>query len=246
MLREQAAADLILAGKLLYEHRLVVGIDGNLSARLDDGGYLTTPAGRCKGLLEANELVDVDAKGRARAGARPSSEFGMHLAVYAQRADVDAVLHAHPAFCTAFAAAGRPLERCVLPEMIVGVGSVPVSEYATPSTEEVAAVVRPLIVEHDAILLRNHGLLVCGQGVLPTLHKLENIEHWAQIEWLAGFLGGARSLTPQQVMRLREIRGVYGLTRPAPPCSHDDEAAATAADAELAHFVAQELLRRAN
>ena len=242
--RERATAELILAGKLMYEHRLVVGIDGNLSARLDDGSFLVTPAAHCKGLLAAEDLVRLDASGATLGSARVSTEFGMHRAIYEERPDVDAVLHAHPPFCTAHAAAGRALDQCILPEMIVSVGKVPVSEYATPSTPEVAAAVRPLACEHDAILLRNHGIVVCGKGVMATLHRLESIELWAQIQWLAAFLGGAQGLTREQVERLRSIRSVYGLTRPVPDCTPADSEAAPAHDARLARIVADEIRRQ--
>jgi L-fuculose-phosphate aldolase len=244
MLRERATAELILAGRLMYEQRLVVGVDGNLSARLDDGHFLTTPAGRCKGLLSPDELVTLDARGAVVGGGRPSTEFGMHRAIYEERADVDAVLHAHPAHCTAHAAAGRPLDQCILPELVLTVGRVPVSDYATPSTDEVAAAVRPLARDHGAILLRNHGIVVFGQGVMATLHKLESIELWAQIVWLAAFLGGAQPLTQAQVERLQSIRHVYGLTRLVPPCTAADGELQAARDERLERIVREEIRRQ--
>ena len=149
-----------------------------------------------------------------------------------------------------FAAAGIALDRCVLPEMVVGVGRVPVSAYGTPSTPEVAAAIAPLAREHDAILLRNHGLVVAGATPMSALHTMESVEQAAHIEWLARALGGSQALGKGQVEALHRIRGVYGLERQAPACAPGDEELPQARaneegqpPEELARWIAEEIAR---
>jgi len=231
MAYERAAEEIITAARLMYEHRLLVGFEGNLSARLDDGRFLSTPRGRCKGLLEPSHLVLVDAEGHALSGGEASTEFAMHRTIYEQRPDLDAVVHGHPVHCTALAAAGRSLCGCVLPEMVLTIGRVPLAEYATPSTPEVGASLRELVRDHDAVLLRNHGVVVGGRSVLSAFHALESVEQWAQIEWTASFVGGVQRLSRTQVEALREIAGVYGLPRRAPDCLAEGESDADGANA---------------
>lgn len=201
---------------------LVVATEGNLSARVGGDRVLTTPAGRDKGELAAADLTLVDLQGRVIEGPRPSTELEMHLAVYRVRPDVGAVVHGHPPYATAFAAAHRPLDACVLPEVVVTLGCVPLSEYGTPSTPEVAAAVEALARDHDALLLRNHGAVAMGADPRRALYTLETVERLAQITWLAESLGGAKALDREQVDRLLAVRSVYGLMRAVPSCRPAD------------------------
>jgi L-fuculose-phosphate aldolase len=207
----------------MYQYRLVVGLDGNVSARVGEDRVVATPAGACKGFLKPEDLVLVDLDGRPIDGGRPSTELEMHLVLYRQRPDVDAVVHGHPPFATAFATAGIDLDRCLLPEIVVSLGRVPVTTYGTPSTGEVGEAVRAVADEHDAFLLRNHGVVALGRGVLPTYYKLETVENLAHITFVAELLGGARSLSDEQVRKLQAIRSVYGLDRPVPACRTADD-----------------------
>ncbi len=110
-------------------------------------------------------VTDLD--GRKLQGDRdPSSETLMHLEVYRQRPDVQAVVHAHPPTATGFAVAGIPLDRAVLAEVLTTLGSIPIAEYATPSTAELPEAVRRYIKAHDGMLLANHGALTVGGGSL--------------------------------------------------------------------------------
>ena len=129
--------EIVEIGRRLWERRYVASNDGNISARVH-GGILVTPTGVSKGFMEPADLVLVSRKGERLSGAlAPTSELPMHLAVYEMRDDVDAVVHAHPPKATGFAVAGQPLAQCVLPEVILTLGQVPLAEYATPSTDEV-------------------------------------------------------------------------------------------------------------
>ena len=131
-----------------------------------------------------------DLEGRKLQGDRdPSSEMLMHLEVYRQRPDVQAVVHAHPPIATGFAVAGIPLDRAVLAEVLTTLGSIPIAEYATPSTQELPEAVRKYIKAHDGMLLANHGALTVGGDLFAAYYKMETIEHFAKISLVARLLG---------------------------------------------------------
>ena len=123
----------------------------------------------------------------------------MHMAVYQLRPDVNAVVHAHPPLATAFAVAGIPLDRAVLAEVICTLGSIPIADYATPSTADLPAAVGKYVKAHDGILMSNHGALTAGADVIGAYYKMETIEHFAQISLVARLLGGERVLSREEV-----------------------------------------------
>jgi len=176
----------------------------------------------CKGFMTPDMMVVVDLDGRKIQGERDaSSELKMHLEVYRQRPDIRAVVHAHPPLATGFAVAGIPLDRAVLAEVVTTLGSIPIADYATPSTEELPAAVRQYIRAHDGLLLANHGALTVAHELFAAYFKMETIEHFAKISLVARLLGGERLLSQQEVQRLQGLRGMYGIASPAPICLDD-------------------------
>jgi L-fuculose-phosphate aldolase len=168
-------------------------------------------------------MVVVDLDGKKIAGDREaSSELLMHLEVYRQRPDVKSVVHAHPPLATGFAVAGVSLDRAVLAEVICTLGSIPIVDYATPSTPELPAAVRQYIKTHDGLLLANHGALTVGTDVYSAYYKMETVEHFAKISLVARMLGGERLISQEEVLRLQGLRGKYGIAAPAPICVDDD------------------------
>ncbi len=175
-------------------------------------------------------ITDLD--GKKIAGDRnPSSEMQMHLEVYRQRPEIQAVVHAHPPIATGFAVAGIPLDRAVLAEVVTTLGSVPIAEYATPSTRELPEAVRKYVKAHDGMLLANHGALTLGADVFAAYYKMETIEHFAKISLVARMLGGERLLSRDEVTRLEKLRGSYGIAAPAPICA--DPTAADPVDCQV-------------
>src|SRR6185312_1373456 len=127
-------ADIVEIGRRMYARGYTASNDGNISVRLGDDRLLMTPKSVCKGFMTPDMMVVTDLEGRKLAGERDaSSEMQMHLEVYRQRPDAQAVVHAHPPTATGFAVAGIPLDRAVLAEVVTTLGSVPIAEYATPS-----------------------------------------------------------------------------------------------------------------
>jgi len=213
-------ADIVEVGRRLYARGYTASNDGNISVRLDAGRLLMTPTSVCKGFMAPEMMCITDLDGRKLAGDRdPSSEMQMHLEVYRRRPDVQAVVHAHPPTATGFAVAGIPLDRAVLAEVVTTLGSVPIAEYATPSTKELPEAVRQYVQTHDGMLLANHGALTLGKDLFSAYYKMETIEHFAKISLVARLLGGERVLSREEVFRLQDLRGRYGIAAPAPICT---------------------------
>ena len=186
------------------------GTSGNLSVRLDRDRLLVTPTGVSKSLVKAADMVIVDLTGRLLEGTRNvTSEVSMHLAVYQHRADVDAVIHSHPPIATAFACSGRALDDLLCQEAVMTLGVVPLARYATTGTDEVAASLVPLVRDHDAILLANHGAVSYGATLLEAFMRMETVEHLAHVALVAHQLGTAQHLRAEQVDNLHKAKAKY-------------------------------------
>jgi L-fuculose-phosphate aldolase len=201
-------------GRRLDQKGHIASNDGNLSLRDEDGSFLVTARGARKGHLQAAEIVRVDSGARLLHGDREaSSEAGMHLAIYEACPRVHAVVHAHPPVATGFSVAREPMDACVLPEIILTLGSVPVAPYSTPGTPQVARELLPFLREHDVILLANHGAVACGPDLEEAYFRMERLEHTARILLAARLLGRTEVLVPSEVKCLLQT---------GPPRSSDD------------------------
>jgi L-fuculose-phosphate aldolase len=224
-------ADIVEVGRRLYARAYTASNDGNISVRLGAHRLLMTPKSVCKGFMTPDMMCITDLDGRKLQGDRdPSSEMLMHLEVYRQRPDVQAVVHAHPPIATGFAVAGIPLNRAVLAEVLTTLGSIPIAEYATPSTQELPDAVRQYIKAHDGMLLANHGALTVGADLFSAYYKMETIEHFAKISLVARLLGRENLIAREEVLRLQELRGTYGIKAPAPICADEPAGPASPAD----------------
>lgn len=204
--------DVIDVGKLVFQKGWVAANDGNISIRLDQDRILATPTGICKGMIDHDDLIIVDMKGRKLEGRREcTSEIAMHLTVYEMRPDIKSVVHAHPPVATGFATAGRALNLALLPEVIIGLGCVPLADYGLPGTPELTKPMLPLIPKYDAIMMGNHGAVCYGPDVYKAYFKMETVEHFARIAFVAEMLGGAKVLPRVEVDKLLESRTRYGV-----------------------------------
>jgi L-fuculose-phosphate aldolase len=219
---ESLRADIVEIGRRMYARGYTASNDGNISVRIDASRLLMTPKSVCKGFMTPDMMCVTDLDGRKLQGDRdPSSEMLMHLEVYRQRPDVRAVVHAHPPTATGFAVAGIPLDRAVLAEVLTTLGSIPLAEYATPSTAELPEAVGKYIKAHDGMLLANHGALTVGTDLYSAYYKMETVEHFAKISLVARMLGRENLISREEVMRLQELRGTYGIKAPAPICADE-------------------------
>jgi L-fuculose-phosphate aldolase len=209
--REGAGVAIVGVCRRLYERGLVAGPDGNVSVRLRDGSILVTPSGMSKVDVVPEDLVLVGGDGSVHDGRRaPSSELRMHLRIYARRADVFAVVHAHPPTATGFAVAGESFIAPVLPEVILQMGEVPIVRYATPGTEALVDGLDPYIERHDAFLMANHGATTLGATLEQAHQRMESLEHAARIILSARLLGTVHQLNAADVEALRASREEQG------------------------------------
>ena len=208
------ALDLCEVCHLIWSQGWVAANDGNVSVRRDDGTIVCTPSGVSKREIEPDMLVVIDSAGRVVEGdRRPSTEMAMHLRCYADREDVRAVVHAHPPYATAFAAADRALDGYGLIETVLTVGAVPVVPFAMPGTDDVAEAIAPYLSHHDALLLRAHGALTVGGDLRTAYYRMESLEQFAKISLATHQLGGMKDLPRHDIDTLMQRReSFYHLT----------------------------------
>jgi L-fuculose-phosphate aldolase len=191
---------------LCYERNLLVAMDGNLSVKLPDGNILCTQAGCHKGLMTEDQLVIIDKNGKKLRGkGQPTSEMAMHLACYAARPDIKAVIHAHPPTSIAFTIASVSMAHCVLPEVVLTLGTVPTLPYATTGTESLAEMVGETAKDFDAMLMDRHGAVCLGSDLLEAFCRLETMEHTANITKMARDMGQVKTLPPEEASKLRKM-----------------------------------------
>ncbi len=204
--KDKLIQEIVEISHLVYQKGFVSATDGNISARLPNGNILCTPTSVNKGEIKKSHIVEIDENGNLIYGIyKPSTEIKMHLFIYKNRDDVNAIVHAHPPFATSFAVAGLSLENYVLPEVIVNLGKIPLAKYATPSTDEVPLSIQPYVKVHDAFLLQNHGAVTLGVNLKDAFYKMEKLEHYAMVILLSRVLGGERVLSNEEVLKLAEI-----------------------------------------
>src|SRR3954453_17804448 len=197
-------------GKLLYDRSYVVSSDGNVSIRLDEDRVLATPTMTCKGRMTEEGLAVTDMDGKPLTDKKASSELAMHLLIYKERPDVRSVCHAHPPHGTAFAVAGLAIDQPILSEVILTLGCVPLTDYGTPSTNELTEAMRPYVTHHNALLMANHGAVAYGEDIWQAWDRLETLEHTAKIAILSRMLRGSKNLPADAIEKLINVREKAG------------------------------------
>jgi L-fuculose-phosphate aldolase len=230
--RRRIATGIVTIGARLYAKGLIAAGDGNISARagelvqdgdaasglglgLADASWWITASGTHKGFLDLDDVLEVDRSGAPRPGSagarRPSSEWSLHAACYAERPDCGAVVHAHPPTAIALSLAGVSLEEPVLSEAALVLGSVPVAPYVTPTTAAVGETLRPFVRRANAVILAHHGALCLGRTLEEAWRRMETLEHTALVIWRARALGPVPALPHDEVARLRALAGRLGM-----------------------------------
>ena len=210
-MEEEHRRDICTAGRWVHGRHFVAATDGNISIRLDRERILTTATAMSKGLMTPDDLVITDMQGKRLAGKRQaSSELGMHILIYCQRPDVHAVCHAHPPTATGYAAAGIPLNKAIVSEVVLSLGCIPVAPYATPGTPELTEALEPLVQHYDALLMANHGVVTYGPDLLTAFFRMETVEHFAQVSLVTEMLGKQNLLSGRDVEKLLAARVRYG------------------------------------
>lgn len=216
----QVRREIVRVGQLMYKKGFISASDGNISARLTTNRLLITPSGLHKGFLEPGDILLINTDGQrvgpgsiANRKLKPTSELPLHLEAYKQRPDINAVVHAHPPITIALSIAGIPMADCLLPEVIVFLGLIPTTEYATPATTESISAIRDLIINHDALVLQRHGSITLGDSPMEGFMRLETVEQNARIAFMLAELGVSNPLPPEEVAKLLKQRESMGLVK---------------------------------
>ncbi|MEX0654199.1 MAG: class II aldolase/adducin family protein [Phycisphaeraceae bacterium] len=202
-------------GRRIWLRGFCAGNEGNHSVRIDDDRYLCTPTGISKGFLTPDDIVVVNGKGEQiednKNGRKRTSEVLVHLAIYRQRPDIQAVIHSHPPHAVAFCIAGMPLPEGIHPEAEVFLGKVPVAPYATPGTQELPDSILPLIgPETNTILMGNHGSVNFADTLTTAYYRLEILDNYCKQLLLARQLGNVNVLNTQQMTDLLKVKEKFG------------------------------------
>ncbi len=183
---KQARADICTIGKLLYDKGMIAGFEGNISCRLGSDQVLITPAGKCKGALEAHDVVSISLEGETSGNGEPSSEYRLHLAAYRRRGDFRAAVHAHAPHLSAFALRGEPLNTAsLIPEFAATFGSVPLVPFAPPGSAELGEKLAEVAETAHTFLLERHGAVAFGADLWEAFYRLEMAEQLAKTVILA-------------------------------------------------------------
>ena len=204
--------DIVEVGRLVWQKGWVAANDGNITIRLARDRILATPTGVRKGMRHPDDLIILDSEGKKLEGRKEgTSEILMHMTIYKIRPDVHSVVHAHPPVATGFATVGRSLDQALLPEVIIGLGCVPLAAYGLPGTPALSDPMLPFIPKYDAILMANHGAVCYGEDVWRAFFRMETVEHFARINLVAELLGGPNVLPREEVAKLFDARTRYGV-----------------------------------
>lgn len=197
----------------VYEKGFVSAYDGNISAITENNSILITRSGVCKGDVKESDIMEINFAGEIINGrGKISTEYKIHLYIYAKRPEVNAVVHCHPTYATAFASAGQGLTKPVFPEVVLTLGKVPLCKYSTPSTDELPLSMEPFIDHAWALLLQNHGAVTLGRTLRDAYYKMEKLEHAAKTLFVSRLLGGENELPPERVRELLSLaKSAYSL-----------------------------------
>lgn len=197
----------------VYENGFVAAYDGNISCRTSENTILITRSGICKGTVKEKDIVEIDYSGNLLKGKNKiSTEHKIHLYAYKKRDDVNAVVHCHPVYSTAFALSGKGLIEHYLPEVLLTLGKIPLCKYSTPSTNQVPESLEPYINYSWAMLLENHGAVTLGTSLDDAYYKMEKLEQAAKIIFLAKLLNKPRVLSKKNVNDIIKIsESTYGI-----------------------------------
>ncbi len=196
--------------RLTYQKSYLASTDGNLSARLADGNVICTPTIINKGFVRPEDPVVVDLEGQhVRGERRASSEIAMHTLIYKLRPDINAVAHCHPPCATAYAAAGIPLNKALISEVVLALGCIPIADYGTPGTPELTDRLAPWVANYDALLMANHGVVTYGADMMEAYNRMDTVEHFAKISIYTRILGEEQLLSSEDVEKLWVQRQKY-------------------------------------
>lgn len=202
--------DIIEIGRRLYQRNLTTATDGNLSIRVNDNRFLVTRSGCCKGELTDRDILIADPQGKSDSGI-VTSEIKMHMAVYQNRPNLNAVIHAHPPFVVACSLSGITLRSDILPEILMTLGEIAYVPFAAPSSGENAPIIAELIKKSTAFVLDRHGALTADKTLEDAFYAMERLEFAAKVIFHAHLQGNIKSMTPDEITRVKASATSYSI-----------------------------------
>lgn len=207
--------DICEIGRRIYAKGFAAANDGNLTVRIGENEVLCTPTMHCKGFLKPDDICTVDMTGKQLAGRKKrSSEALLHLEIYKQRPDIKSVVHCHPPHACAFAVAREPIPQCVLPEVEVFLGDIPITKYETPGGQEFADTIIPFVDKTNVIVLANHGTVSYGEDVERAYWWTEILDAYCRILILSKSIGRVNYFTEDKERELLQLKEKWGFADP--------------------------------
>lgn len=207
--------DICDIGRRIYNKGFAAANDGNITVRIGENEVLCTPTMHSKGFLKPEDICTVDMTGKQIAGRKKrSSEALLHLEIYRQRTDVKSVVHCHPPHATAFAVAREPIPQCVLPEVEVFLGDVPITRYETPGGQAFADTIIPFVQKSNVVILANHGTVSFGEDVERAYWWTEILDAYCRILMLARQLGKVHYFNEKEERELLDLKAKWGFSDP--------------------------------
>ena len=220
---EQFKQEICDIGDRLYKRGFAAANDGNITYRIGENEVLCTPTMHSKGFLKPSDIATVDMTGKQIAGAKPrSSEALLHLEIMRARPEVKSVVHCHPPHATAFAVAHEAIPSCVLPEVEVFLGNVPIAKYETPGGKDFAATILPFVNDANVIILANHGTVSYGETVERAYWWTEILDAYCRILILAKQIGRVEYFSSEKGWELIELKKKWGYSDPRQAAEYRD------------------------
>lgn len=211
----QIKQDMCDIGRRIYNRQFAAANDGNITVRVGENEVLCTPTLHCKGFLKPDDISLVDMTGKQLSGRKKrSSEALLHLEIYRQRDDIKSVVHCHPPHATAFAIAREPIPQCILPEVEVFLGDVPITKYETPGGQSFADTIIPFVKKTNVMILANHGTVSYGETVEQAYWWTEILDSYCRMLMLARQLGHVAYLSEGKSRELLELKDKWGYKDP--------------------------------
>lgn len=207
--------DICEIGRRIYNKGFAAANDGNITVRISDNEVLCTPTMQSKGFLKPEDISIIDMTGKQISGNKKrSSEALLHLEIYKQRPAIKSVVHCHPPHATAFAVAREPIPQCVLPEVEVFLGDVPITKYETPGGQAFADTIIPFVDKCNVMILANHGTVSFGEDVEKAYWWTEILDAYCRILLLSRQMGRVNYLDQQKSQELLELKDKWGFADP--------------------------------
>lgn len=202
-------------GDRIYKKGYAAANDGNISYRVSENEVVCTPTLISKGFMKPDDLCIVDMEGNQISGRRKrTSEILLHLAIMKERPEVKSVVHCHPPHATAFGIAREPIPQCVLPEVEIFLGEVPIAKYDIPGSQNFADTILPYVQKANVIILANHGTVSWGVDPEKAYWWTEVLDSYCRMLMLSRGLGRVNYFTEPEAQALLDLKQSWGYKDP--------------------------------